>query len=95
MIWTLECAVKLKELGITKISHLCDISKEELGKELKLSVAQVRFYLCIGYFSNFNVRQSWVVSRQDYLFNIALVVVVQLKMTRSYKYFNTNFKIPF
>ena len=53
-----ECAVKLKELGITKISHLCDISKEELGKELKLSVVQVRFYLCIGYFSNFNVRQS-------------------------------------
>ena len=45
-----ECAVKLKELGITKISHLCDISKEELGKELKLSVEQVRFYLCIGYF---------------------------------------------
>ena len=58
-----ECAVKLKELGITKISHLCDISKEELGKELKLSVVQVRFYLCIGYFSNFNVRQSSVVSR--------------------------------
>ena len=58
-----ECAVKLKELGITKISHLCDISKEELGKELKLSVAQVRFYLCIGYFSNFNVRQSSVVFR--------------------------------
>ena len=53
-----ECAVKLKELGITKISHLCDISKEELGKELKLSVVQVRFYLYIGYFSNFNVRQS-------------------------------------
>ena len=58
-----ECAVELKELGITKISHLCDISKEELGKELKLSVVQVRFYLCIGYFSNFNVRQSSVVSR--------------------------------
>ena len=58
-----ECAVKLKELGITKISHLCDISKEELGKELKLSVVQVRFYLCIGYFSNFNVGQSSVVSR--------------------------------
>ena len=58
-----ECAVKLKELGITKISHLCDISKEELGKELKLSVVQVRFYLCIGYFSNFNVSQSSVVSR--------------------------------
>ena len=53
-----ECAIKLKELGITKISHLCDISKEELGKELKLSVVQVRFYLYIGYFSNFNVRQS-------------------------------------
>ena len=58
-----ECAVKLKELGITKISHLCDISKEELGKELKLSVVQVKFCLCIGYFSNFNVRQSSVVSR--------------------------------
>ena len=58
-----ECAVKLKELGITKISHLCDISKEELGKELKLSVIQVRFYLCIGYFSNCYVRQSSVVSR--------------------------------
>ena len=58
-----ECAVKLKELGITNISHLCDISKEELGKELKLSVIQVRFYLCIEYFSNFNVRQSSVVSR--------------------------------
>ena len=58
-----ECAVKLKELGMTKISHLCDISKEELGKERKLSVVQVRFYLCIGYFSNFNVRQSSVVSR--------------------------------
>ena len=58
-----ECAVKLKELGITKISHFCDISKEELGKELKLSVVQVRFYLCIGYFSNFNVSQSSVVSR--------------------------------
>ena len=58
-----QCTVKLKELGITKISHLCDISKEELGKELKLSVVQVRFYLCIGYFSNFNVRQSSVVSR--------------------------------
>ena len=62
-----ECAVKLKELGITKISHLCGISKEELGeelgKELKLSMVQVRFYLCMGYFSNCNVRQSLVVSR--------------------------------
>ena len=59
-----ECAVKLKELGITKIGHLCDISKEELRKELiKLSVIQVIFYLCIGYFSNFNIRQSSVVSR--------------------------------
>ena len=27
--------------------------------------------------------------------NIALAVVVQLKMTRPYEYFNTNFEIPF